>query len=130
MLTGLPGKVIATGKGSLNIIPIRSFHGDLKLESYRVVEVTLPCPMTFSASYPDSGMVAIQRFWRVEVTASGDAMRDRMTSSGLPYMPCVDGTPMRGGLIFDPAVLREGATIGFGDWDCAAEFSEKMHFAP
>ncbi len=118
LLTNLPGVVIATGKQSSSATPTLYRYD---LESYQVVEVALPCEMSFRHLGWHSNRV--QKLWRVEVKVKGNLYQGAMR-----YETCVDGTPLPGGMTFDHTVLREGATISFGYGFCDAEFSEKLHF--
>ncbi len=119
MLSGLPGRVIATGKQSPDATP--DGFRDIKLESYRVVEVTLPCPMSFDYS---SNHIVAQRLWWIDVVST-----DSAPVGNAAYETCIDGQQVRGP-IFDPSILREGSTISYGLGNCSSSFTEKLHFTP
>jgi hypothetical protein len=122
----LPGTVIAYGT---NVTPTTFYN----LLTYRVEEVQLPVPTTFTRV---AGPDPIDKVWRVAITGGPFYPHSR------PYLLYINNVEVGIGreqvdkvifLIFDRAVLPEGATIAVTDLPGStmnATLPETLHFQP
>lgn len=118
-----PGTLIAEGT---NTVPT----GTLNLLTYRVEEVTLPGPTTFTR-WTVGHTVTVDKAWRVTITGGPFPVDDstiyhllinhRMVARG------TNRTLEMMFLVFDRALLQEGATLGVSP---GGTLPERLHFLP
>lgn len=123
------GTVVAQGT---NTIPT----GELHVRTYRLEEVTLPAPFTFTRHVTGRD-ATVDRVWRLTVTGGPFQVRSSsiniyINGSYAGVAGISPGLDAVTALIFDGSILREGATIAvsYSTGLAYTELSERLHFNP
>ena len=128
------GTVIAEGT---NTTPVPHDTFNTSLTSYKIIEVTLPTPVTWDVLVPAPGGERLQvqtrtfdKVWRIIVTGG-----PFWTANNSWYVwidntkvgRALEGRTSVATVVFDRALLREGARIGVGFGCCPTYLPERLH---
>ncbi len=117
-----PGVIIAQGTNT-------TASGPARLRTYQVEEVTLSAPATVQIN---DTVVTTEKFWRVILIGDHLPIMNATPSiwlddTQLGYGKFTDGGGGIGVLVFNRAMLKEGATITL-DYGGRVNLPEKLHF--